>query len=77
MNGQDRVSIANLELAVKELQKTVELIETNHLPTITKKLDGVEDKVAGALGKLSVLNPLVIATLTILIGAIIGFVVLA
>ena len=76
MNGQDRDAIAELKLAVTELQKTVELIETNHLPTITAKVDVVEGKTDNALGKLSVLIPLSIATLTILIGAIIGFVVL-
>ena len=77
MNGQDREAIAKLELAVKEIHKTVEIIKTNDLPHINKKIDSVEGKTDTALGKLSVLSPLVIATLTILIGAIIGFVVLA
>lgn len=77
MNNDDRNAIAKLELAVKEIHKTVEIIKTNDLPHIDKKIDAVEERIADAQGKLSVLSPLVIATLTILIGAIIGFVVLA
>lgn len=76
MNGQDRDAIAKLELAVREVQKTVEVIKTNDLPHINKKIDSIEDRVADAQGKLSILSPLIMATLTILIGAIVGFVVL-
>lgn len=58
------------------MHKVLEKIVTNDLPHINKKIDAVEERIADAQGKLSVLSPLVIATLTILIGAIIGFVVL-
>ena len=41
MNGQDRQAIAKLELAIKELQKVIEVIKTNDLPCITRKLGQV------------------------------------
>lgn len=75
MNCKDRDAITKLEQAVKDMHKVLEKITTNDLPHITEKLDEVEEKVDTALGKLSVLSPLSIATLTIVIMAIVGFVV--
>ncbi len=75
MNNGDRDAFAELKTAVKDMHKVLEKITTNDLPHITEKLDEVEEKVDTALGKLSVLNPLAIATLTIVIMAIVGFVV--
>ncbi len=68
-------ALTKLEQAVKDMHKVLEKITTNDLPHINEKLDGVEGKTDNALGKLSVLIPLSIGTLTIVIMAIVGFVV--
>ena len=41
MNNEDRNLMAEMKLAIKELHKTVELIKTNDLPHILRKLGQV------------------------------------